>query len=263
MPYFRDQLNNSILLDQKPKRIVCLVPSLTELLIDLGLKKELIGKTKFCIHPKNELKDVKIVGGTKNVNIQRVIDLNPDLIIANKEENSQNEIEILQKLFATFVTDINNLSDSIEAIKLIGEMNHVDKKAESIINDIQQIENQIKEKSIQTKLNVLYLIWRKPYIAVGKQTYINSILELCRFKNYINENRYPEITLENLEDIDCIFLSSEPYPFNQQHINQLKSLDIKSKIILIDGEVFSWYGTRMIHKKKYLLKLINQLKTTI
>jgi ABC-type Fe3+-hydroxamate transport system substrate-binding protein len=240
--------------------IVSLVPSLTELLFHLGLEDQIVGRTKFCIHPSDKVTSIPKIGGTKNINIQKIIDLKPDLIIANKEENTKADIEILKQSCKVHVTEIANFKQAIFAIDDIGLMTNTADKATSIIEEIEELFSNLKPTLKKAK--VCYLIWQKPYMSIGNDTYIHSMLEICGFENICKDHtRYPELTLEEIKSRqpDYIFLSSEPFPFKQQHIDELQVHFPECKILLVDGEYFSWYGNRMIDAAKYFQSLINEL----
>ncbi len=251
---FVDQLGRSIRIPKKPIRIVSLVPSQTELLAYFGLDSEVVGVTKFCIHPKKWHKEKIRIGGTKNVDIQKIRHLKPDLIIGNKEENTQQDIEQLEDFCPVWLSEINSYEDALWMIKKLGEI--LDK--ETLSNELlSKIESNFKALNpIKKNKKVLYLIWDKPLIAVGRNTYINSILEKIGFENYVLENRYP--TLDTSEQIapDILLLSSEPYPFRTEHIRTFQLKYPETKVILVDGEMFSWYGPRMIEAPIYFEKLI-------
>ena len=250
-----DQLKNIVNLTQHPKRIISLVPSQTEFLYDIGLTDEIVGITKFCIHPNEWFQTKTRVGGTKTINFDKIKALNPDLIIANKEENTQSEIEALQNHFTVYVSDIYNLTDSFQMMSDIGKMTNKEKESEKIIQSIKSNFTNLP----QINKKVLYLIWRNPYMFAGQNTFVNHILNQCGFQNSIQDktSRYAEISVQQIQtmDLDYIFLSSEPYPFKQKHIDELKSYT-KAKIILVDGEMFSWYGSRLIQFKSYYLNVL-------
>lgn len=251
---FIDQLNNTILLESKPKRIVSLVPSQTELLYALGIGDRIVGVTKFCVHPKEQVSLQKKIGGTKNPSIEKIKSLNPDLIIANKEENREEDILKLQEICPVWVSDINTLEDSIEMIEKIGEIVQESEKSKNIIH---QITNQFESLDVvKEKKSVLYLIWKNPFIGVGTSTFINDILIKCGFDNVLYPSkRYPEIEELDQYKPDIIFLSSEPFPFKENHISEIKKMFPNAKVILVDGEMFSWYGVRIIQFPIYFNKL--------
>ncbi|WP_343747740.1 helical backbone metal receptor [Fluviicola sp.] len=238
-------------------RIVSLVPSQTELLVDLGLREKLVGVTKFCIHPTELRREVQQIGGTKNAKIDRIRSLKPDLIIGNKEENNRADIEALEKEFPVWMSDVFNLEDALDMLMRIGELTGTEAKALELKESIIQNFDQLKTLK-STGKSVLYLIWKDPYIAAGKNTFIDSMLKTLGFENAVSEERYPEAVLETLVP-DYIFLSSEPYPFKEKHLEALQEQFPASKIILVDGEYFSWYGSRLLGAPAYFLKLLNLL----
>lgn len=253
---FTDQLGNTLDFKQTPKRIISLVPSQSELLWDLGLREEIIGVTKFCIHPKSLFETCSKVGGTKILNIELIRSLKPDLIIGNKEENEKDQIELLQQEFPVWMSDIYTLDDSIEMIESLGIL--LDKKTEA-----NAIAKNIKKSFTQLKtLNktVLYLIWNKPYMAAGKANFIGAMLHAMGLQNVIvdKDSRYPELSLEQIKVLnpELIFLSTEPFPFNDTHVNEFKKMLPNSQLFLVDGEPFSWYGSRLLKSVEYFNRLI-------
>lgn len=239
-------------------RIVSLVPSQTELLVDLGLRDKLVGITKFCVHPSELRKQVQLIGGTKNVKVKLVESLYPDLVIGNKEENNQSDIEALEQTLPTWMSDIFNLEDALEMIRHVGEITGTREKAFEIVSKIRTNFAELNELKPQGK-SVLYLIWKKPYIAAGRNTFIDSMLSTLGFHNAMEQDRYPEVELKELNP-DFIFLSSEPYPFKEKHIEELQNLFPESQVVLVDGEYFSWYGSRLIEAPTYFRKLLNTVQ---
>ncbi len=238
------------------RRIVSLVPSQTELLVDLGVEDRLVGVTKFCIHPAGMKERVGQIGGTKAVKIDKVLALKPDLVIGNKEENLQSDIETLEQDVPVWMSDIHDLETALDMIREVGKLVEKDEKSLEVIDSIRQNFNRLEQVDKSNKLiSVLYLIWRKPYMAAGKGTFIDDCLTRCGWTNCISETRYPEID-PTILDPDLILLSSEPYPFKQQHIKELKAVFPKAKIQLVDGEYFSWYGTRMLGAPDYFRSLL-------
>lgn len=249
---YRDQLDRIVNIPNTPSRIVSLVPSQTELLVDLGLKDSIVGITKFCIHPAELRKSVTIVGGTKNIHLQKIIDLKPDFIFCNKEENSLEIVEMLQPIAPVWVSDIYSIEDCIQMILMIGEIFH-SATAKIIGEDISLRRNNFKEYMQNKKVkSVLYIIWKKPYMAAGRNTFINELLQINKFENVIkdDESRYPEIDFVNFPEIETILLSTEPYPFKHKDAVALGK-KLNKKVILVDGEYFSWYGSRLIKAFKY------------
>jgi ABC-type Fe3+-hydroxamate transport system substrate-binding protein len=230
-----------------PKRILSVVPSITELLFDLGVGEQLVGRTKFCVHPKEKITKLPIIGGTKNLNLEKIKQLSPDLIIANKEENIEADITYLAQFFEVWVTEIATIEDSFLMISQLGQRLNQAQKATEIIVKTNEILRRFSEKEAK---KALYLIWRKPYMSVGKDTFIHDMMQRIGFENYCkNQTRYPEIEVQNIDNqmIDLVLLSSEPFPFKEKHIKELQLLFPKSEVKLVDGEFFSWYGSRVIH----------------
>ncbi len=252
-----DQIGHQIQLEETPKRIVSVVPSQTELLFDLGLENEVVGITKFCIHPNSWFKNKTRVGGTKTLNIEKIKQLNPDLIIANKEENTKEQIEELQKLFPVWTSDIRNLQDSIEMIKQVGLITNSTEKAENIITKIEQDFNFLSSTQKQPK-STLYFIWRDPYMSIGSTTFIHDMMNRAGFVNaLVSKGNYPVITVEQIKSINpqLILLSSEPYPFKEKHVEEFKKCCPGAQVMLVDGEMFSWYGSRLTKTVQYLVDL--------
>jgi ABC-type Fe3+-hydroxamate transport system substrate-binding protein len=248
---FFDQIGNQVSFTYPPKRIVSLVPSQTELLADLGLESQLVGITKHCIHPPGLLRTKTIIGGTKNFQIEIIDDLKPDLIIGNKEENYVEGIEQLKRKHAVWLSDIVTVSDAYSMISSLGELTNTEEKARLIKDQIAERFQSVKKKSAQS---VLYLIWRKPWMAAAAATFIDSILTMLNLKNALEGvTRYPQLSTEQIADLrpDFIFLSSEPYPFREKHIDELKKISPSSRVMLVDGEMFSWYGSRLLKAADY------------
>lgn len=252
---YKDQLNRNLQLNKIPKRIVSLVPSQTELLVDLGLEASIVGVTKFCVHPKHLRLSKAVIGGTKQINIEKLIALQPDIILCNKEENTKAIIEALEKIAPVHISDIYNLEDSYELIKMYGDIFKVESEAVGIISNIQnereQFQNKIKNNP---QLKVAYFIWKNPWMVAASDTFIDVMIEEAGFKNVFNaDKRYPEINIDNtkLKESDLIFLSSEPFPFKEEHILELKAHFPEAKIKIVDGELFSWYGSRLQKSYEY------------
>lgn len=256
---FTDQLHRSIEIPAwPPRRIVSLVPSQTELLADLGLGNEVVGITKFCVHPEKWFREKTRVGGTKTLNFEKIKSLKPDLIIGNKEENERAQIEELAANFPVWMSDVKTLEDAYDMIRRVGEL--VGKAVEAK-NLIEKIKNQFAVQSPTSNVQrqrVAYFIWRKPWMVAGSDTFIDEMLRLAGFENvFAHKNRYPEISLEELAEarLEVILLSSEPYPFAAKHFGPLQEKCPNARIELVDGEMFSWYGSRLLHSAVYFQKL--------
>ncbi|TVQ05422.1 MAG: hypothetical protein EA359_03140 [Balneolaceae bacterium] len=235
-----------------PSRIISLVPSLTELLFDLGLGYRVVGRTRFCIHPAEKVGDVPIIGGTKNPRIDKIRELRPDLIIANKEENRPEDVMELEKDFKVMVTEISTIEEALFAIHDIGWACGVQEQAKEMIHNIQQQMDGVPDEE---PLSAAYFIWRDPWMSVGRDTYIHSVMDHWKLENvYADELRYPKTTLYelSLKKPRLILLSSEPYPFKEKNIKEVGDACPGSNIVLVNGEWFSWYGSRMLHAFRHL-----------
>lgn len=249
---FRDQLNREVVLEKAPKRIVSLVPSQTELLYSLGLDAEVVGITKFCVHPSAWFRTKQRVGGTKQVHIAVVKQLQPDLIIANKEENLQEDIHQLMDICPVWVSNIQTLPEAYAMISGVGEITGKTEVAAKLVEEIRQQFTTIRRPA--APLTAAYFIWRDPWMVAGGDTFINEMLEHCGIINiYKNTPRYPEVSLEDLAKTGCnlVLLSSEPYPFKEKHIAAIQQFLPGASIKLVDGEMFSWYGSRLLKAPAY------------
>lgn len=245
-----DDLGNRLTFNNQPKRIISCVPSLTELLADLEQDSAVIGVTKFCVHPKKWFQEKTRIGGTKNLNLTKIIELKPDFIIASKEENTQVEIEQLQQLFPVYISDISNWSDCIKTIETIAKVTGKSAIGNQIIHRLNTIT--FPDFKQQT---VAYIIWNNPIMTIGGDTFIDCILDKVGLQNiYKKTSRYPVISLDELKEAkpDYLFLSSEPFPFKEKHLAYYQAELPDTKVLLVDGEIYSWYGTRLLewHKKR-------------
>lgn len=264
MKNFIDQMGNKIVFESFPKRIISIVPSQTELLFYLGLDEEIVGVTKYCIHPKEKSKSKIKVGGTKKLNLEKINLLQPDLIIGNKEENEEGQIRKLMKKYPVWMSDVRNLKDALQMIDSIGDLVGKKEQAKKLSNEIQkQFDNSALNIPKSAFRKCAYFIWRKPWMVAGGDTFINDMLMRCRFENAFSQNteRYPKISLENLRSMnpEIILLSSEPYPFEEKHIAEIKEILPETKVLLADGEMFSWYGSRLLNSPFYFRDLISQI----
>ena len=233
-------------------RIVSLVPSQTELLVDLGLRDSLVGVTKFCIHPKDLKASVTVVGGTKNVDCEKVRALKPDLIIGNKEENEQANIRELEQIAPVWMSDIQTVDDALEMIQLLGELLNAARAASQMVQQIKLDLQELKGIFSGVHNRFYYLIWRNPYMTAGQNTFISDLLHHLGLQNAAPEDRYPIIDLQPIYSPDFIFLSSEPYPFKEIHVREIQQEHPNTKVILVDGEMLSWYGSHLLQLKSYI-----------
>lgn len=248
-----------------PKRIVSLVPSQTELLFDLGLEESLVGITKFCVHPYHLKSTKKIIGGTKKVHYEKIKLLQPDIIIANKEENTEEMVIALREIAPVWTSNIITIQDSLDMIAEFGKIFSVRTKASQWIDKITYGLNDFKEfmqgREVQ---KAAYFIWKNPYMAAGSDTFINEMLKLNHFTNiYEGRGRYPEIIIQKIRiqgDPDVVLLSSEPYPFKEEDAFEIGRFTHHAKTVFVDGEMFSWYGSRMVKAFAYFKKLQERIE---
>lgn len=259
-----DQLGRKLVFEKTPQRIISLVPSQSELLVDLGLENELVGITKFCVHPKHLIKEKAIVGGTKQVHYDKIAALKPDVILGNKEENTQEMILELEKIAPVHISDIETVDDAINLIHKYGQLFDKTDRASEIVHQITERQNlfldNVKEETSQS---VAYFIWKKPWMVAGSNNFIHELLMINGFKNYFGgQTRYPEVDLKisKPETADIVMLSTEPYPFTEKHIPSIQKFFPHSKIIIVDGEMFSWYGSRLIKAFDYFKTLHQRLE---
>ena len=228
------------------QRIISLVPSLTQLVLDLGLGNRLVGRTRFCIHPEELVKDIPIIGGTKNPNIEKILSLNPDYIIANHEENRKEDVQELQAHTEVNITEIDTINDAINAICELGGDLGLASNAQRLVDDIMVL---LSESPKYSPLKTAYFIWKDPWMVAAGGTYIDSVMKHYNLENvFSDQQRYPRISLDELQDHnpELILLSSEPFPFKQKHIEEIQEVCPDAKIELINGEWFSWYGSGML-----------------
>jgi ABC-type Fe3+-hydroxamate transport system substrate-binding protein len=253
MPSFTDQLGKTITLDHPPLRIISLVPSQTELLYDLGAN--VVGITNFCVHPSACFREKPRIGGTKDIHPDRIAALQPDLIIANKEENDRAQIEALTAQYPVWVSDIRNLADALAMIRSVGELVGKLQKAHALAASIEKGFNELEP--LTHPLRIAYFIWRNPWMTAGGDTFIHDMLQRCSFTNiFSTQSRYPTIDPAALTNCDLVLLSSEPYPFRDKHIAEIQNLLPGVVVRLVDGELFSWYGSRLLQAPLYFRQLL-------
>ncbi|WP_422443981.1 helical backbone metal receptor [Endozoicomonas sp. ALB091] len=256
---FIDQMQYSVDVSDKPVRIISLVPSLTELLFDLGLEDRIVGVTRYCVHPGRARKEKKIVGGPKTLDFAAIDALQPDLILGNKEENYREGIERLQQQYPTWVCDIHNLDDALAMITSLGQLTNKEHNADKIVNDIRC---KMARLASGKTLRVAYFIWRKPYRVAAGNTFINEMLKLCGMENvFADLERYPEITIEQLKTAgpDLLLLSSEPFPFKDRHCQEFAELGVTASTRLVDGEMFCWTGSHLRLAADYFMALNEEI----
>jgi len=246
-------------------RIVCLVPSITELLCDLGLSEQLVGRTGFCIHPWETVKTIPKVGGTKDLKFDRIRELEPTHVIVNVDENRKEDAEALAEFVPNVVvTHPLEPRDNLDLYRQMGETFGVEAEAEKLRGEFEAAyERATKDRGAEQ--SVLYLIWRDPWMTVSSETYIAQTLALfgwqtqpSSFGNPEGDKRtrvrYPEVDLADFSDVDRILLSSEPFHFKEHHVREVEGLVPGATVSLIDGEMTSWYGSRAIRGLDYVAK---------
>ncbi len=257
-PALLDARGRRVALPAPPGRIVSLVPSQTELLADLGLDAEVVGVTRFCVHPTDWRPEKPIIGGTKNVRLDRVAALRPDLVLANKEENVREQVEALDAVAPVFVTDVATVADALAMIRTVGRLVRREERAEALVAEIEAGFAALAERR---PIRVAYLIWRSgdggPYMSVGGDTFISDVLRRASLRNvFEGRTRYPEATAAEIAAArpEAVLLSSEPFPFGEAHIAEVEAAaGVPAR--LVDGELFSWYGSRMRLMPPYAARL--------
>ena len=258
-----DQMGQKIEVPATPKRIISLMPSQTELLFDLGLDDRIAGLTRFCIHPAEKVALKEKIGGTKNFNIEKIKSLNPDLIIGNKEENYEEGVNELRKHFPVWMSDIVTINEAYDMIKAIGMLTNKEVNADDLLNEIRDGFTQLKNNAqSHRELSAAYFIWRKPYMIAASGTFIHNMMEALGVRNvFENMSRYPEMSTEQIAAArpDLIFLSTEPYAFSEMHFGEFQEMCPTAKVMMVDGELFSWYGSRMRLAIRYFEKVKEEI----
>jgi ABC-type Fe3+-hydroxamate transport system substrate-binding protein len=257
MTDFIDSLNRLVHIEKEPLRIISLVPSITELLFDLGLENRIAGITRFCIHPEKKTQNVPKVGGTENIDFAKIKELRPDLILCSKEENKEKEIYQLMENYPVFVSDVRSFNDAINLIYETGLITGKEIEAQKIIAKINEGFQSVNMN--KKKISAVYLIWKNPYMTINGDTFISDMLKTAGFDNVFKNKaeRYPVVTIEDIakSNPQVVLLSSEPYSFKEKDKMELMMSLQYSEIMHIDGEMFSWYGSRMIRAADYFKKL--------
>ncbi|MDZ4715227.1 MAG: helical backbone metal receptor [Cytophagales bacterium] len=254
-----DQMGNKLSLAAVPQRIVSLVPSQTELLYDLGLDDQVVGITKFCVRPEHWRKTKAIIGGTKKFDLEGIANLNPDLILGNKEENYPEGILKLREKFPVWMSDIATLDQAISMVRSVGAMTDRRQQGDELCSAIHMNFEQLERRPLR---RALYMMWRNPWMGAGRNTFIHAMLAEAGFENVLGEmERYPELTAGQMAELDpeVVLLSSEPFPFADKHIPEVARLLPRASIVLVDGEFFSWYGSRLRLAPEYFNSLMSRL----
>ena len=255
----KDQIGNSLKFKSIPKRIVSLVPSITYLLYSFDLNDEVVGITRFCKYPLHWKNEKTIIGGTKDFKINKIAALSPDFIIGNKEENTKDKIDELQQIAPVYISDVSDMKTNLNLIRDLGAIFNKKNQAGELIN---RIESAVNSLNVATKLRTAYLIWQKPYMSVGGDTFIHQMMKIAGFDNvFKNRNRYPAFEINDLKKLrpQVILLSSEPFPFKEKHRIEWQKMFPEAKIILVEGEPFTWFGTYPIQAIPYFKQLNKKL----
>lgn len=237
-----DQIGREVVFSIPPKRIVSLVPSQTEFLLDIGAP--VVGRTKFCVHPELLVKKIPIIGGTKKFLFERIYDLQPDIIIGNKEENYKEGIEILAKDFPVWLSDITSINKAYQMMIELGRICDLESSTSKTISECRE---KLEKVRSSRSGRVVYMIWKNPWMVAGRNTFINEMLHYLGYINCIAMDRYPEVSESQLVEFDpeIVMLSSEPYPFGNQDLDYVQKLLPDAQVMKVDGELYSWFGSRL------------------
>lgn len=255
----KDQMGFETTLKALPQRIISLVPSQTELLYDLGLEDRIVGVTRFCVHPERARKTKTVIGGTKKFELDRIVSLKPDLIVGNKEENYPEGIEILRRRYPVWMSDIYTLEDALEMIRSVSRLTGQEVTGEKLVGEIQ---SGFKRLPRLPPLRTLYLMWHNPWMGAASRTFIHDMLTRMGLVNVLVDRvRYPELGEKVLKELrpDLVLLSSEPFPFAEKHESIIRGLLPDARILQVDGELFSWYGSRLRKMPAYAARLAAEL----
>lgn len=257
MPAPTDARDREIALDPPPRRIVSLVPSQTELLASLGLDEAVVGITRFCERPEDWRDRKPIVGGTKQVDIDTVRDLAPDLILANHEENTAEDVAALEEIAPVFVTEVKTVPEACDMIRTVGTLTGTSDQTSTLVG---KIISRFKALPGVEPLRAVYFIWREPYMTVGGDTFIHDVMQRAGFENAFGDRtRYPEVSLDDLadRDLDVVLCATEPFPFHQKDTftADIDAALPDTPIEIVDGQAFSWYGSRLLDAPAYLQDL--------
>jgi ABC-type Fe3+-hydroxamate transport system substrate-binding protein len=263
MPDETDARGRTISLDSPPRRIVSLVPSQTELLAHLDLEEYVVGITRFCERPEDWRSKKTIVGGTKQVALDTVRDLDPDLILANHEENTAEDVEALDGIAPVFVTEVKTVEEALDMIRTVGRLTDTSGQTSTLVG---KIIARFRALPDFPPLRATYLIWREPYMTVGGDTFIHDVMQWGGLENiYGDRTRYPEVSLKELaeQDLDVLLCSSEPFPFHKKEkfTAGLREALPNTPVEVVDGQPFSWYGPRLLDTPSYLKDLRERLPT--
>ncbi|MEO8736763.1 MAG: helical backbone metal receptor [Edaphobacter sp.] len=255
-----DQLGRQVILPDWPERIISLCPSETETLAALVTPDRIVGCTSYCRYPETLVSGLAKVGGTKRLDVQAIHALQPDLIVSVREENSEDQINALAEDFPTLILNPVDHETTFESIRILGVAVGEPTRADALAKDIEAALGGLEKAQGQ---RALYLIWRKPYMVAGSDTFIDSMLQSLGFENAASglSGRYPMLDDDALSRVfpDVILAASEPFPFEEKHCAELQSRFPTCRICLVDGEAFGWHGVRTLHAITTLNALVQEV----
>lgn len=266
-----DDLGFKLELAQRPARIVSLVPSWTETLFAFGAGDEIVGLTRFCVEPADRVAGVPKIGGTKNPDIKAIVDLKPEIVIANAEENRREDIEKLRAAgIPVFTTYSRTVAAAVEAIlklgQVVGRPAEADAIAREVVREVSVIETGLGVWN-RLRFRVFCPIWKNPWMAFNADTYAHDVLRMLGFNNIFAAagERYPRVTLDETLELrpDFVLLPNEPYEFSQKDADELKPLlppALSRRVVLIDGRDLHWYGAHMASGFKRLAALLARVR---
>jgi ABC-type hemin transport system substrate-binding protein len=271
---FLDEISRTVSLSAPPRRVVCLVPSITETLFALGLGERVVGVTDYCTHPPDEIARLQKVGGTKDPHIEAIVQLAPDLVIVNDEENRHEDFAALTgRGLPVYVTAPRTVAGGIAMIERLGPVLGCQTASDEMVGRLRTIYDKVvADAATVPRLRVFCPIWRKPWMAFNADTYADDMLWCCGAENVmrVKTERYFSTTLEEIAALapDVVVLPSEPYPFTNKHFVHLKELAETpagrgGHFYCIDGMALCWYGPRIADGLTELSRLFTYVRATI
>lgn len=256
-------------LDAEPRRIVSLVPSITEALFEVGLGERVVGVTDWCVYPARELGSMPRVGGTKNPRIEEIVRLQPDLVIANHEENRKIDVDRLcEREIPVWVTAPQSVAEGMALVDELMELGALAERVRAVVDPMRQLLTEVAQSSAgRSNPRVFCAIWKNPWMSVGAYTYMHDMITQCGGQNICADHsdcRYPQISLDEVVayNPDVVLLPDEPYPFTDADVMQLSALPLeassRSRIHILDGTLLSWYGPRIGRGLQVVSRLLRE-----
>jgi ABC-type Fe3+-hydroxamate transport system substrate-binding protein len=251
-----DASGSTLVLAHPPRRIVSLIPSITETLCHLGLADALVGITAYCVEPRDVVRGKRRIGGEKDPDLDAIRALEPDLVVANIEENVREHIAALRDwAIPVWVTYPRTVAGALQMIRELGEVTGTGDRAEALLSELQPLYERVRDASAARRpVPVFYPIWRNPWMTIGADTYIHDVLAVCGAANVFGDHpeRYPTITLDDMaaRRPEVIILPDEPFRFRRAHLADFAPYtDVPAvrdgRLHLVDGKPFSWHGPRI------------------